>query len=549
MFDIKMNDGSKKEASIYGGIGLISSRLAIEAPIIKDKMSLILLGRRTYLDLFLPLIPRDEGVQENSSIYFYDFNTKLNAILGENDRLFLSGYFGKDVANLGDEGSVKWGNTTGTIRWNHIFSNKIFSNTTFLYSDFNFDLGVSEGKSLVEINSGIKDLSLKTDFQYYLNNENNFKFGIHGVKHTFNPGKISEGNKDDKYESFEIKNIHALEGNLYASHEYKFSNRLKLEYGIRYSNFSIIGPGEYFNFTKTGEIIDTSIYKSGEIAKTYHGIEPRISFNYFLDISSSIKLSYARNRQNIHLLTNSSSGTPIDRWQPSTPLIKPEISDQISVGYFKNFKNSAYEFSAELYYKDLKNQVDYKNGADLVLNEFVEADLVFGTGRAYGMELYLKKNLGKFTGWVSYTLSRVEKKFVEINKGKLFPAKQDKTHDLSLVGVYNMNEDWTFSATWVYSTGNAVTFPSGKYSIGGKTTTYYTERNGYRMPAYHRLDIGATWHFGEDSDLTFSVYNAYGRTNAYSITFREAKSDPSKTEAVKLALFKYVPSITYNFRF
>ena len=278
-------------------------------------------------------------------------------------------------------------------------------------------------------------------------------------------------------------------------------------------------------------------------------MEPRASLNYLLDANSSVKASYARNTQNLHLLSNSTAGSPTDLWIPSSNNVKPEIADQVSLGYYRNFNDNLYEFSAEVYYKHLQNQIDYKDGADLNYNENVESEILSGKGRAYGLELFLKKKYGRFNGWISYTLSRSERKFGEINRGNYYPAKQDRTHDVSVVGIYNLNKRWTFSATWVYYTGNAVTFPCGKYEMDGQTMFYYTDRNANRMPAYHRLDLGATWNISENSSWSFSLYNAYGHDNAYMILFRDKKSDPTKTEAVQTTLFKYIPSVTYNFKF
>jgi len=547
VFDVKMNEGNKKSYNIYGGIGLISSRLTVEGPIVEDKASFIISGRRTYIDIFLPFFA--DNSLNDGKLYFYDLNAKANIILGENDRLYLSGYFGRDVALFTDQFGIDWGNKTGTLRWNHIFDNRLFSNTTLLYSNYNFGISIKDNESMTDISSGIKDINIKTDFQYYYDTKNIIKFGFNAIHHSFAPGEIKPNDLNSMLIPKTIKNMYALEGAAYLAHEFRISNNLKIDYGLRVSSFSIMGPGEFYNYDDEGEVVDTMFLAKGKIEKTYVGLEPRFTANYMIDESSSLKLSYARNRQYLHLLTNSTSGTPIDRWQPSTLIIQPEIADQFSIGYFKNLVKNKYEFSVEFYYKNLNNQVDYKNGANIILNEYVEADLVFGKGKAYGMELFLKKNVGNFSGWISYTLSRVEKKFAEINDGNMFPAKQDKTHDISIVALYNLNNTWTFSATWVYSTGNAVTFPSGKYNMDGMTVGYYTERNGYRMSAYHRMDLGSTYHISEKSSLTFSLYNAYGRANAYSISFRENKDNPMNTEAVKLSLFSFVPSITYNFRF
>ncbi len=550
VLDISMKDGSTKQYSAYGGVGLISSRLTIEGPIVENEGSFIFSGRRTYADIFFPLFGDDQ--LKNSSLYFYDFNGKLNYKLGENDRIFLSGYNGRDNFSFNDEFGFDWGNTTGTLRWNHIFNEKLFSNTTLLYSDYNYDIIIEDAEQSTTISSGIKDINFQQAFQYYYNTDHTFKFGLNGVYHTFLPGEIAvTGNTN--FNSKKIDDNYAVEANAYFGHEWKVTEFFRLNYGLRYSSFNLIGEGKVYSFDEFGIPTNTEIYERGDLIKSYSFLEPRLSVNYLLDETSSVKLGYARNTQNIHLLSTASTSTPLDIWQPSTALIKPEVSDLVSVGYFRNFLNNEYSASLELYYKDMQNLIEYKNGADIFLNEFIESQLVFGNGWSYGMELYVEKKVGKFTGWLSYTLSSTDRKFDAINNGESFPARQDRTHDVSLVAIYNMNENWSFSANWVYNTGFAATFPSGKYEIDGQTVNLYTERNGHRMPDYHRLDLGATYYFNRSEEnemsLTFSAYNAYARENAYRITFEENKDDPTKTQAVKLALFSIVPSLTFNFRF
>ena len=550
VLDINMKDGSNKNYSAYGGIGLISSRLTIEGPIVKDKGSFIISGRRTYADLFLPLFADDK--LKDSKLYFYDLNAKLNYSFGESDRIFFSGYTGRDIFNFNKEFGFNWGNTTGTLRWNHIFSDKLFANTTLIYSDYNYDINFEDVKQSTTVSSGIRDINFKQDFQYYLNSNNTFKFGLNGIYHTFHPGEISvSGNTN--LNSKKIDDNYVFEGNLYIGHQWKITELLKLSYGLRFSSFNLLGKGKAYSFDEEGNVTNKIEYESGELIKSYNNFEPRIALNYLLDETSSVKLGYARNTQNIHLLSTSTTSTPLDIWQPSTSIIQPEISDLVSIGYFKNFSNNVYRTSVELYYKDMRNLIEYKNGADIFLNEFIESQLVFGKGSSYGLEFFLEKKIGRFTGWLSYTLSKTERVFDEINNGIKFPARHDRTHDIALVGIYNLNKKITLSFNWIYYTGLAATFPSGKYEIEGETINYYTERNGYRMPDYHRLDLGATYYFKKTIDsemsLTFSVYNAYARKNAYRITFRESETDPNKTEAVRLALFSIVPSITFNFKF
>jgi hypothetical protein len=550
VLDISMKDGNNKNFSAYGGIGLISSRLTLEGPIIEDKSSFIVSARRTYADLFFPLF--GDEILENSALYFYDLNAKLNYIVGEDDRIFLSAYNGRDIFNFNDEFGFDWGNTTATLRWNHLFSEKLFSNTTLMYSNYNYDINIEDVDESITISSGIKDINFKEDLQYYISSDHTLKFGLNAIYHTFKPGELtSTGNSN--FNSIDIDEADAIEGNLYLGHEWSLSPILKFDYGLRYSNFTLIGPADVFLFNEEGEVAGLEQYDDGEIVKSYNNFEPRFAVNYLLDEMSSLKLGYARNTQNVHLLSTSTTTTPLDIWQPSTAIVKPEISDLISIGYFRNFVNNKYNASIELYYKDMKNLIEYENGADIFLNEFVETQLVFGTGWSYGLELLLERKIGRLTGWLSYTLSTTMRKFEEINDGDPFPARQDRMHDISIVAMYKLSDSWSFSANWIYYTGLAVTYPAGKYDVDGLTVNYYTDRNGQRMPDYHRLDLGATYVItkkeNSEMSLTFSIYNAYARENAYTINFEESKNDPNITQAVRVALFSIVPSITFNFRF
>jgi hypothetical protein len=550
--DIKMKDGNAKKIDASGGIGLIASRLNVTGPIVKDKGSFMISARRTYADMFLKLI-KDTG-QGKRTLYFYDFNMKANYKVGKKDKVFLSGYFGRDVLGLGETFSTDWGNKTATLRWNHIFGGGLFSNTSLIYSNYSYQIKVKSGNDKFKIASKIEDFNLKQDFDLSLNNQSKFKFGGNIIKHNISPGTIKADNVTTGV-SQKVQDRFSIESALYVSHEWKPTDKLELIYGVRASNISVIGPGDFYEYNKAGDITKTLKYTKGKNAASYFNIEPRFSASFKISEIASFKASYNRNVQNLHLLTNATSASPTDLWLPSTNNIKPEISDQVAVGFYKNFKDATYEFSVESYYKTMQNQIDYKNAANTFGNDNIESELLYGTGRAYGIELLLKKKTGKFTGWIGYTLSKVEKKFADINQGNYFNAKQDRTHDISLVGMYTLNSRWSFSATWVYNTGNAVTFPSGKYNVNGQNVFLYTERNGYRMPAYHRLDLGATLegkHNKErrfQSSWTFGVYNAYNRANAFSIDFRDNKTDPSKTEALRTALFKVIPSVTWNFKF
>lgn len=550
VLDIRTKDGNDKIFGVEGGIGLISSRLKIEGPIVKDKGSFTISGRRSYADMFLKL-SKDSAMRQRK-IYFYDLNAKVNYRINGNNRIFLSGYFGKDVLVFGDQMGVDWGNATGTLRWNHLFSEKLFSNTSLIFSNYDYNINTNLAGTDGEIISRIQDYNFKQDFQYFPNTKNRFKFGFNSIYHKIIPGAITT-KSDLSISELNLAHKQALENAVYITHEYKPSEIINFEYGIRLTSFSTLGPGNFYTYNALGETIDTATYSKGEFVKSFFNIEPRFAANFILNEKSSLKAAYGRNTQNLHLLSNSTSGNPTDLWIPSSNNVKPEIADQISIGYFRNFKNNMFEFSTEVYYKYLQNQIDYKDGAELRFNENAESLLLFGTGRAYGIEFFLKKKYGRINGWVGYTLAKTEKKTEGINNGAFFPAKQDRTHDISIVGIYELSKKWTISATWVYYTGNAVTFPSGKYEIAGQVVNYYTERNGYRMPDYHRLDLGVTWQKNKtekfESSWNFSLYNAYGRENAYTITFQEDPNDPAKTQAVQTTLFRWIPSITYNFKF
>ncbi|MDQ1266202.1 MAG: hypothetical protein QG635_1354, partial [Bacteroidota bacterium] len=396
------------------------------------------------------------------------------------------------------------------------------------------------------------DYNFKQDYQYFFNPKNTFLFGFNAVHHTFTPGELTSTGGDSTFKN-DVSKKYAIEYALYLSHEYSMTDYLKFSYGLRYSGFALIGPSNIYTYNQLGEVINNKYYNDGELIEYYGGLEPRASVNYLIGADKSIKAAYTRNMQYLHLLSNTTSTTPLDIWQPSTNNVKPGISDQISLGYYQNFKDNQYEASIEGYYKYLQNQIDYKNGADLLLNKFVESELVYGKGWVYGIEFFLRKNWGDLTGWISYTYSKSERQFDAIDNGNPFPAKYDRTHDFSIVASYNLTPKWNFSATWVFNTGNAVTYPSGKYKIGDNIVNLYSERNGYRMPDYHRLDIGITYTFEKHgsfgSSLNFTIYNAYGQKNAYSISFKENESDPTKTDAVMKYLFTFFPSLTYNFHF
>lgn len=545
VMDVKMKDGNNKKFGFSGGIGLISSRLAVEGPIVKDKGSFILSGRRSYLDVFLKLSKKEDI--RDTKLYFYDLNAKANYKLSEKDRIFVSGYFGRDNFGFSDQFGFDWGNATGTIRYNRIISDKLFSNTSVVFSNFDYRFTIGTGDDAFGVNSSIQDWNVKQDFSLFANKNNTVKFGFNGMHHTFKPGALTGGN--DSFNELVLDSRYGIEIGAYIQNEQKIGARINLMYGLRYSGFNLVG-GKSYTFDEDGNRLTETAHERWESVKYHHGIEPRLSVSYVLSENNSLKLGYNRNLQYLHQLSNSTTNSPTDVWVPSSNNIKPQIGDQLALGYYQNLKKNVYRISTEVYYKTLQNQIDYRNGANLLLNNEVEGELVYGKGRAYGIELLLEKKKGKFTGWISYTLSRSLRTFDQINEGKEFSARQDRIHDVSVVLMYNITKNLAFATTFIYYTGSAVTFPSGKYEIGGEVIPLYTERNGYRMPDYHRMDAGLTWYLKDknrfEHNINFSVYNLYSRQNAYTISF-EQNADTGETEAIQIALFKIVPSITYNF--
>lgn len=549
VLDIRMKEGNMKDYTTSGNIGMISSSLSFEGPIKEDVSSFMISGRRTYADLFLQLAP-DKDIRD-AQLYFYDLNMKTNFKLDKKNRLFVSGYFGRDKFRLDDQFGFDWGSKTATIRLNHTFSDKLFSNSSIIYSDYSYQIDLY-GNNDVIMGSHIQDFNLKQDFTWYRNAVNTLKFGFNLVAHKIVPGEIDAA-PGSIYNSLAVRPRRALEGAIYISNSQRFTDKLNVYYGLRIVGFANVGPGDFYRFDSDGNLEETISYDHFSWVKTQGGPEPRIMVNYLINNQSSVKASYNRNYQFLHLLSNTTSSTPSDVWLPSSDNVKPQIADQWSFGYFRNLKNNLFETSVEAYYKNLANQIDYRNGADLVFNSTVEAELVFGRGWAYGAEFLFRKNYGRLSGWLGYTWSKTMRQFDDINDGNPFPARQDRRHDISVVTQYNILPKLILSASWIYNTGNAVTFPSGKYVVDGRTVGYYTQRNGYRMPDYHRLDFGVTWIRKQtdryESSWNFSIYNAYGRENAYFISFRESEENPDKTEAVQISLFKFIPSISYKFKF
>lgn len=552
VLDIRMKEGSTKKFSGTGGIGTISSRLTLEAPIVKNKGSFVVSGRRTYADQFLRF-SRDTALRQ-SKLFFWDLNMKANYKLNDNNRLFLSSYFGRDVLGGDNVFQIRWGNATSTLRWNHVYNDRLFSNVTLIYSQFNYFLGEPTGAEAFSWTSDITDYTGKIDYNYFLNPENTIRFGLSTTYHKFNPGFVRGEGTETIFNQLQLPKVNALEHAIYLSNEHKITPRFTALYGLRYSMFQNIGPATVYGFDDQYNVTDTTTYQRGDIYQTYGGFEPRLGMKYTLTEFSSVKLSYNRMRQYVQLASNTTSSSPLDIWFPSSPNVEPQIADQIAVGYFHNIKDNKYEASVELYYKDMQNSIDFKNHAQLLLNPQLEGELRFGDARAYGMELLVRKNEGKLTGFVSYTLARTERNIPEIYSD-WYPTKYDKTHDLAIVASYEINKRWDVSANWVFATGSAVTMPSGRFTYAGVVVPVYTERNGARLPNYHRLDFAATLKGKEkegrkwSGDWVFSVYNAYYRKNPYSINFRQDEDNPGETYAEMTYLFGIIPAVTYNFRF
>jgi hypothetical protein len=543
VLDVKMKEGNSRKFQLSGGLGLISSRLTLEGPIQKDKSSFIISGRRTYADMLARLSPDFKGLK----LYFYDLNAKANLAINSRNKLFFSGYFGQDELAVSSMFGSKWGNTTGTLRWNSILNRKLFSNTSFIYSNYDFNVGFKSDGNEINYNSHIKDINLKQDFSFYPNSKNTIRFGFNIIQHTITPTK-AEGTRVISTK----KGRKGLENAIYAGNSWKASGKIHIDYGLRFSFYNILG-GDTYHIYENNQLIRSVQLEKGKVGKTWYNWEPRFSMNYKLNNTTNLKIGYARNTQNLHLMSNSTGGSPTDQWIGNSYNIKPEVADQFSTGFSKNLGNNKYELNAEAYYKTMNNQIDYRDGVDLNSTPDIESELLYGKGRAYGLEILLKRKAGRLTGWVGYTLSKTERRIKGINNGQWYNAKQDRTHDLSVVGVYELTKRWTLSGTFIYTTGNAVTFPTGKYILNGMTIYQYGDRNADRMPATHRLDISATYEKVSKKRFqhswSFGLYNAYGRENPFSMTFRENKDNPRKIDAIQTSLFKWIPSVTYNFKF
>jgi hypothetical protein len=567
VLDIYQKDGNSNAFHMNGGIGLITSRILTEGPIVKDKGSFLVGGRASYAHLFLKLANND------NSAYFYDLNTKLNYKFNPNNSLYLSGYFGRDVFSLNETFANTYGNATLNLRWNHLFSDKLFSNLSFIYSDYYY--GLTLDFLGFDWNSGIRNYNLKYDFKHYLSNNIKLNYGFNSTYYDFNPGTIDPSGNNSRVNFKQLEKKYALENGIYLEAEQVLTNKLAVNYGFRYSIFNRLGSStinQYENdqpvaydsdlkVYKKAKPTGTKFYKKNKSIANYDNFEPRVSVAYELNNNQSVKASYNRMVQYLQLVSNTASPTPLDVWTPSDEYIKPQIADQVALGYFNNFKQNQYTLELETFYKKIKNRMDYIDGADLVANEAIEQVILNGEMRSYGLEILLRKNTGKFNGWIAYTLSKSQQRTpgrtpdeIGINNGEWYRSAYDKLHNLAFTGNYTLSEKWNFGGNFTFQSGQPVTYPNGQYVYQGITIPSYGARNGSSLPFYHHLDVSATYipkpfkKKGWQSEWVFSIYNLYNRRNAASMSFRE-NADTGANESVRLSIFGAVPSVSYNFKF
>ncbi|WP_420571225.1 TonB-dependent receptor [Kordia sp.] len=570
VLDVRQKDGNSKNLEVNGGVGLISSRLAVEGPMFNKKGSFLVAGRTSYAHLFMPLI---EEIKDDK-ISFYDLNLKTNYEINENNRIYLSGYFGRDIFDISKFIKNRYGNSSANLRWNHVFNEKLFSNLSLIYSKYDYRIVLDFIK--LDWIADIENFNLKYDLRYYASDKLKLDFGVSGITYDFNPGEVKPTDPSSSINFRKLDQKRAFEAAAYISAEHELTDKLTAQYGLRFSTFSRLGGqslsdyannqpviyNEEIGIYEEGEEIGTTDYKKSESIKTFANFEPRLGLSYQLNDQSSVKASYTRSVQYVHLLSNTVSVTPVDVWAPSGRYIKPQKSNQYAVGYYRNFKDKAYSLELEAYYKNVDNRIDYIDGSDLIGTNHIETEILNGEARAYGFEVLLRKNKGKFKGWLAYTLSKSEQRTLGgnaggpgINRGNWYNTPFDRTHDISVTGIYDFNEKWKFSANFVYQTGRPVTYPSGQYEYEGLSIASYDTRNANRLPAYHRLDLSATYTPSKNknrrwqSEWVFGVYNAYARRNAASISFSQ-DTGTGINEARRLSIFgSFIPSITYNFKF
>lgn len=562
VLDIAMKEGNMKKWEVEGGIGAIASRISVQGPLKKDKASFIVSARRTYVDMLVKPFIKKSSNYHGSGYYFYDLNMKANYKFSDKDRLYLSGYFGRDVfdfksAQRAFSANIPWGNSTATLRWNHVFNRKLFANTTLVYNDYKFAFGATQNDFSLNLSSGIRDMTGKMDIDFYPSPAHKMRFGAMYTRHRFTPNILTGNQGQTELQPNNESRKYAIETGVYVQDDWTISDRLQANAGLRFSSFSQIGPYKIFETDADGNKLDSTVYGKGKTVKSYGGLEPRLTLRYTIDDATSIKTSAGRNLQYIHLVSNAGSTLPTDLWVPSTYRVRPQISWQYAVGLFRNFNNNMFETSVELYYKKMENQIEYGEGYTPSLKD-PESEFVFGKGWSYGSEFFINKTRGRFTGWLGYTLSYTWRKFPGLNDGEKYPAKFDRRHDLSAVGMYQVNKKWKLSAVFVYGTGNATTLPERFYVVAGVLTQEYGKINTYRLPAYHRLDLSATLtpkkkpgqHW--EQNWVFSIYNVYSRMNPYFIYFDQEGSAYGGDLGIQprqVSLFPIIPAVTWNFKF
>jgi hypothetical protein len=555
LLDVEMKEGDMRRIRGAASIGTISSKLTVGGPVIKEKTAFLVAGRRTYADIFLPLA-KNEDIRDNK-LYFYDLNIKLSHVINKKNRLYLSGYEGKDVFS-NQFSSVSFGNRTATLRWNHIISERLSYNVSLIYSRYNYNLGTPEGGTgafSFNWDSRLTDYSSKVDFTHLLSEKHKLRYGVSAIFHEFFPGEVTGIGSTTGDTYFRLEPSYALESGIYASDEYRVTERFSLKYGLRFAVFQNIGPGTSYEYDDDYNPVDSIKYNKGVIFNTSSSLEPRLAFTFLLDGNSSVKGSYGHMAQYIALAQNSASGTPLDIWFPASPNVEPQLCDQFSAGYFRNFRSDTYEVSLEGYYKNYHNLIDFRDHAQLFLNQYLEGELRRGTGYSWGIEALVRKNKGDLTGWISYTYARSFREVPEINNGNRYPSLYDKPHAVSIVANYIVSGRISASATWTYATGLPLTLPTGRAVIGNSLIPVYSDRNSYRMEDYHRLDLSVTvrgkarkekrWH----GELNLSVYNVYNRHNTWAINFVQEEDNPYATYAEKTYLFSVIPALTYNIKF
>lgn len=561
ILEVRTKDGNNREFDVTGGIGTLASRIAVEGPIAKEKSSFIVSARRSYVDVFL------KAANEDNLVHFYDVNAKINWKANNKNRLFAAFYAGRDVFNFDDNFGFEWGNITATLRWNHLFNERLFSNTSVIVSNFDYKLELKEAVQGFRWTSDLQEFSFKNDLSFALDARNELSFGYHLTGRRFSPGEISPNSAESIFETVALQHMYALDHGLYLSNLQTLSDRITMDYGVRLSIFQNIGPGEVYVYEDPLDNIDivrtdTLDYDKWESIKTFINLEPRFGFRYLLKQGQSLKLSYNRMVQNTHLISAGTAPVPFNTWNPSNYYLKPQVADQVAVGYFRNLQNNEYELSAEGYYKDISNVTDFADNAQLFFNEDLSTEYRQGDAWAYGLEFLVSKNRGKLTGMASYTWSKTMRKVQGVNLGKEFPANHDRRNVFNIQAAYDYNDKWVLGATFTYSTGRPLTLPAGKYEYSNYNPDVLTERNGYRLPDFHRLDLSVTLNPRKNAkrnwkgQWVFSVYNAYNRRNPFTIYTRSRQDedgniigDGSEKEARLIYLFPVLPSVTYNFKF